>query len=564
VQHLEVEIARLEGDLAASGYNDANVIAHVSVAAMSEAASKVPDIEAPSSRHDSNSASFRHKTKESIISSAELQAMISATMPLGPCITDIVRRVRIGLTPSLLSARDSQNKASIQTHHSEGEVDASVLASLPSHIIRALVKKYVHHMLPIHPFLYEPTIWEQLDRVLRKIPQKTAASEIGVSQWSPTVKFDDDFLVIYLILAISATLGSATVGQAVRCLALSESLFQEGIRHLSNPDPHSSEMAWIQVTLLILQYASINPKLANVWILSGLVMRDSLELGFHRDISVSNTLDPLTIDLRRRIFWTAYCMDRSICAALRQPLSIPDPAIDTQVMSLLPDRCITPLGLDNQCQPTKELALRWIEFRQLQSHMTEVHFQGRPLDQGQSWEDWLAAMELRLRQWYNSGLPHDGWTEFALHHGLVTVHRPSRRMPLPASTSLLVAFEAASASARSCREQIVSGYFPRPWLAAHHMFATALVVLFCLRHNYENIAQKYSPQEIFETAKLFTSNLLTIGAQDWSEISGYAGTYERLLAPLLESILTGTKPISRVYTPEQDAELIRLLYPVYA
>lgn len=566
VQHLEQEIARLEGELAALGCNDAHM-ASVLVTGMFEPASNNGQnaVCIPSSGHISNSsAKLRDVTKESIIASAELQAMISATMPLGPSLTDVVRRVRMGLTPSLVlssSVRDSKAKASIQTRHSEGEVDASVMASLPHHVIYALVKKYVQRMLPVHPFLYEPTVWEQLDRVLRKIPQKAAAPETGGSQYSPLVKFDFDFLVIYLILAVSATLGSAEVGHAARCLAFSESLFKEGIRHLSNPAPFPSDMAWIQVTLLILQYASINPKLGNVWILSGLAMRDCLQLGFHRDISESITLDPLEIDLRRRIFWAAYCMDRSICAALQRPLSIPDPAINAQLMSILPDGCITPLGLEDDGQPTKGLALRWIEYRQLQSHLTEVHFQGRPLEYGQSWEDWLAVMEQRLWQWYNSELPHDGWTEFVLFHGLVMLHRPSRRMPLPASASLFAAFQAATASARSCREQIVSPYFPRPWLAAHHMFATSLVVLFCLRHDYENISQKYSPQEIFEITKLFTSNLLTICAQGWSEISEYAGTYERLLAPLLESILTRTKPISRSYTPEQDAELLRLLYP---
>ena len=196
-------------------------------------------------------------------------------------------------------------------------------------------------------------------------------------------------------------------------------------------------------------------------------MRDCLQLSFYRDISESITLDPLEIDLRRRIFSAAYCMDRSICAALQRPLSIPDPAINAQLMSILPDGCITPLGLEDDGQPTKGLALRWIEYRQLQSHLTEVHFQGRPLEYGQSWEDWLAVMEQRLWQWYNSELPHDGWTEFVLFHGLVMLHRPSRRMPLPASASLFAAFQAATASARSCREQIVSPYFPRPWLAAH-------------------------------------------------------------------------------------------------
>jgi hypothetical protein len=107
-------------------------------------------------------------------------------------------------------------------------------------------------------------------------------------------------------------------------MAFSGSLFAEGIQHLSSKAPFPNHLAEIQSTLLILQYALINPKHANVWILSGVVMRSCLELGLHREVSDAAGLDPSTIDMRRRVFWVAYCMGRSICSALQRPHSIPE------------------------------------------------------------------------------------------------------------------------------------------------------------------------------------------------------------------------------------------------
>ncbi|OAL30821.1 hypothetical protein AYO22_01441 [Fonsecaea multimorphosa] len=579
VQSLEQEIDRLQTDLSGLTYEHCE--------AQPLPRSKLnPAMTSPTRGNDRNTSlnasclqstpstrtfdpAARNAAKEAIIASAELQAMISATIPLGPSLTDVVQRIRMGLTPSLIVSpstggnflsQSTPGPIETRSQSQEEEVDASTLARVPRQIVYALVNKYVQRSLPVHPFLYEPTVWDQLSRVLRKLPERAESTEVDTLQPAPTVKLSYDFLVIYLILATSVILGSATAGHGARCLAFSESLFKEGIRHISKITPYPSDIAGIQVTLLILQYASVNPRLGNVWILSGLAMRDCLELGFHRE--VADVSDPLTADLRRRIFWTAYYMDRSICAALRRPFSIPDLAISAQFMSILPDRCITSVGLvEDGSPPAKGLALRWIQYRQLQSHIIEVHFQGRPLNAGQDWEEWLAVSEQRLLQWYHSDLPHDGWTEFVFFHGLVMLHRPSPRIPFPNTTSLSAAFEAASASARSCREQILSGFFPRPFLAGNHMFATALVVLFCLRYNYDTIAQKYSPPQIFELTKLFSSNLLAISAQGWSEIAEYAGIYERYLAPLLDSILTGDNPVTYAYTAKQDAELLRLLYP---
>ena len=88
-----------------------------------------------------------------------------------------------------------------------------------------------------------------------------------------------------------------------------------------------------------------------------------------------------------------------------------------------------------------------------------------------------------------------------------------------------------------------------------------MVVLFCLRHGSETISQKFTGGQIFEMTKVFTSNFLTLAAQGWNEVSNYAGMYERLLGPLLDSVFSGKPPSPQSFGPPQDMELTRLLYP---
>jgi hypothetical protein len=61
--------------------------------------------------------------------------------------------------------------------------------------------------------------------------------------------------------------------------------------------------------------------------------------------------------------------------------------------------------------------------------------------------------------------------------------------------------------------------------------------------------------------KVFTANFLALAAQGWNEVSNYAGIYERLLGPLLESVFSSRPPSLSSFGPAQDAELTRMLYP---
>lgn len=282
--------------------------------------------------------------RRALVGSVELQSMIGATMPAGTCLTDMLSSVRMGLTPSYTPSSPTfpeviPAQVSVSSKHEDQDyVDALILVQLPRHVVNSLVKKYVQRVLPIYPFLHEPTIWRHVEHAIQKLP----AQQIGHSCLS--VRPDYDFLITYLILAISAMLGSAKSGHEARCMALSGSLFSEGVQHLSSKAPFPNDLAEVQSTLLILQYALINPKYANVWVLSGVVMRSCLDLGLHREVSKDLGLDSLTIDMRRQVFWVAYCMDRSICSALQRPLSIPDPTINT----LFPALPLTQMGASSR------------------------------------------------------------------------------------------------------------------------------------------------------------------------------------------------------------------------
>lgn len=503
----------------------------------------------------------------SILSSRPLQAVVSATLPCGSGATDLLSRVRMGLTPSSARAGERSRTAALsppRSNKGSSFLSASILSSMPADIVERLVKKYLSTVHLDNPFLVSCTVLAQFRNVARVLGwhaelEATVQNPTpgGEGELRPHVVASHDFLVIYLVLAISVTLGSANGGHEEQCMALSVSLFEEGIQHLYSLTSFPSDIAWLQTVLLLLLYATVFPRSANVWVLSGVAMRSCLELGLHREPPGFMVLDATTSDLGRRVFWSAYCMDRSICSALQRPLSTPDTAINTRFPAL-----------SSQDEDGSENFLGAITYHQLLSEMLHVHFQREDIAPGLTWDDWLASMELRLRAWRNTStanLPPTNNVEFTMARGLMLLHRPSPRVPLPPPRSLLVAFEAACTSARVHSQHVAAGFFRRPWLSAHYTLEAATVVLFCLRHGSAAIMERFAASQIFDMTKTFTTNFLTIASQNqggWPEISTYAGVYERLLGPLLERVFLKSEVLhSGRFGPAEDAELMRLLYP---
>jgi hypothetical protein len=607
VQHLELEIARLETELSQRAGMDLDMV-HASdiLLRMPEGSSFALQEDEHVVREDAFDAGAgafgdvpigahglgptavspsqppigSRGLRAAILSGKPLQAIVSATLPNDSGARDLLSRVRMGMTPSAAQLSDGNRTTVAATAPnstrankgiaSNSLLDAHNLRSIPTDIIQRLMKKYLSTIQHDSPFLVATTVTQQFQKVIEMLEWQTQAQQqqhrLGEARQGENIQpmlvmASHDLLVVYLVLAISVTLGSANNGHEERYMALSTALFEEGIQHFYSLKAFPSEIAWLQTILLVLLYATVFPRSANVWVLTGAAMRACLELGLHREPPDESleAMDSDALDLRRRVFWAAYCMDRSICSALQRPLSTPDTAINTKVPAMVGD---------------DDAFLGTIEYHKLLSEMLHVHFQREPLPNYLSWDEWVAGMENRLRAWHQHyGGSYDSASsfrapshyhemiEFNMARGLMILHRPSPRAPSPTSRSLLIAFESASAAARMHSEHVRAGFFRRPWLSAHHTLEAATVVLFCLRHGSTAIGEGFSPSQVFEMTKLFTSTLLSIAAQGWPEVTVYASVYERLLAPLLERVILRRPDLSDAFGPAQDAELVRLLYP---
>jgi hypothetical protein len=495
--------------------------------------------------------------EDDIIQSVEICAMIGATIPNDPSLTDLVSRVRMGLTPSsvlpAITGTSPEERRGVISLALEGDlVDCSTLITLPDHVIQTLIRKFVRHVVPQTPIMLPAEITQHLQVVLAKL------RSTGAGRPPERLEPSFDFLVIYIILAISSTLNCAKSQHESRCIAFSEILFREGTSHLSANLPFPNELAGIQATLLILLYAEINPNCGNIWILTGAAMRSCVDLGLHREPKGAIVQEGSVMELRRRVFWMAYCMDRTVSPALQRPLSIPDSNISALYPNHL-EQLVSPQSENPPAVPCKPPAIRLVEYNRIQSQLTETHFQGKPL--AQSWANWLVSMEQAIDGWYQGEPQPNSDIECARAYALVRLHRPSPRSPMPSKESLLAAFSAACKSAVHHKELITSGIMRKMWLASHHTAETAMVAAFGLRHAHDEIVVTHSAAEIFDMMKNFTSNLLMLSARGWTEISSFAATYEQLLAPLLAAVFKKTPAESLAYPTELDLELNNFLLP---
>lgn len=83
------------------------------------------------------------------------------------------------------------------------------------------------------------------------------------------------------------------------------------------------------MTLLVI-YHLRSASSHGMWYMIGLAMRTCIDLGLHRKANSTN-LDPFTAQMRRRLFWTVYYLERVIAISLGRPASISDRHIDLEL-----------------------------------------------------------------------------------------------------------------------------------------------------------------------------------------------------------------------------------------
>ena len=66
----------------------------------------------------------------------------------------------------------------------------------------------------------------------------------------------------------------------------------------------------LQSILLVIVHSLIDPDGCDVWTLTHIAMAHAVDLGIHREASNSGLFSPIAVDVRRRVFFCVYSLDR--------------------------------------------------------------------------------------------------------------------------------------------------------------------------------------------------------------------------------------------------------------
>lgn len=161
-----------------------------------------------------------------------------------------------------------------------------------------------------HPFLHQPTYMESLE----KLYTDTTADAAGEFH-------------VFAVLAIGATV----LARRYRRHFSAEGFFASAMQRLETVFKVTS-VAGIQSILLMEMYAMRNSSSGlNIWSLHQHSIATLIELGIHRDIPITSGFTALELEMRTRVFWSVYSMDRLISTTMGRPLALMDEQCDLRV-----------------------------------------------------------------------------------------------------------------------------------------------------------------------------------------------------------------------------------------
>lgn len=251
------------------------------------------------------------------------------------------------------------------------------------------------------------------------------------------------------------------------------------------------QLATLQNLLLLLQFTLLVPESGSLWHLSGAAMRYATGMSLYTELNPSQNFNPLTLDLRRRMFWTCYCVDRTLSTVMGRPATVPDSWITAQLPSVYEDRQISTLGIVSG--PTCNLKVTMVLRVGICRLQLEIHTKlYGPVVSAASQPDktaqttWTWQMYDRLRLWRNlfvlpTPLLMKEWTDFQFHVSVVLLLRPLPHRPTPSDEELHVAFHLAGEAMKLAKLMHRDQLAEFAWLSVQNLFMCGLTFINSLK-----------------------------------------------------------------------------------
>ena len=171
------------------------------------------------------------------------------------------------------------------------------------------------------------------------------------------------------------------------------------------------DVGTLQCCALIAQYSMVTPtRTASYWII-GFAMKLCLKLRLHEERAIDRDsngalLNPLEVDMRRRMFWIITSMEFGLSHSLGRPaaLSAAIDQIDVGFFEQADDINITPDGVIPGSQPImkKRLAIHFFKMRLLQAEIRRKLYLRKRDEPRDDTHPWFGEMRAKLDNWLES------------------------------------------------------------------------------------------------------------------------------------------------------------------
>ncbi|KIW28241.1 uncharacterized protein PV07_07920 [Cladophialophora immunda] len=403
-----------------------------------------------------------------------------------------------------------------------GDLTATIggLHEVPRDVASVLVDIYIERILPQYPYFLEDDLRAQFDAVY------------GQTESQPP---QDAYFIISLIMAFS-TLTSKSQNVRKIC-AIAEALLRDALNH-SGFLRHANVRS-LQCIILLQQSGALLPHTANLWHLVGEGMKIAIGLGLHQEPDPALGLDDLALDLRRRIFWSIYAIERSLAVTSHRPFTIKDEHINVAFPSDSEDAFIHPSGIKPGGRRLKYHFINFIRFRQIQSEICAVQFFTRSLA-NKTYAQWTSEMEKKI------GSLHDSislmmetapdWCSHAVCQSRLMLYRPCSYNLTPSDTQMTACFAAAVEVANACWTGSRTAHLVFVFHMVHNLFEAGTTILYLLKISPETFRALYGNNRIIELLNQI-SGVFTTVSERWLGALDVGEFYDDLKKVTLKSYM---------------------------
>ena len=452
------------------------------------------------------------------------------------------------------------------------EIQPSELPSAQKHAIWVSAS-YFETVHVQYPFLHEPTFLDTVRKMYDHV-------EVGLM-----AEFQ-----VFMVLAIGATVLSrrAKVQLSAEGYCASAMLRIDGIFQ-------KASLAGVQSILLLQIYTLHNASSGlSLWILHYHALACVIELGLQRQIKVSE-LSAFEQEMRTRVFWSTYTIDRVLCTLMGRPLGIMDEQCDlrvshsnlwkhselTALLKLPLDINDADLGSHQQRPGRVSGALTKvstaIHLFKLATFISEIKCVLYCVDRIYppyttpatiDLVKWKEDMLGRLRQWKKDIPQHPQGSplyctnilcDIRYHEVIMLLCRPNPRIQHPSKTSIWQCFSSAIECSNLYHKLYAMSILQYSWLSINSLSLCVIVMFYCVWAP-QGLADEVDFESLMRALR-FTSDVLSALGEYWPEAKRSRDVLDRISTATMRRFTQNSKEADRTDRESSRAQEVDNISP---